>query len=379
MPGVSAPVRPIVIDMREVKPAATGVGRSVLQLIRATVDLSHQQSFVLLTHAPDSLHAFAQFPNVRVLQVPYAVQQHPAADFWLNVHLPRLLRRLNARLYHGPAFLIPQRRISTPTILTIHDLSMFEPRRYYPPQFRYYMRGIIRRGVSVGSRFVVVSQAVREELIRRFGAEPERVAVVHNAIEPHEQPEADATAIRRLMRLPETYLISVGTLEPRKNPLVLAEALRLMPKWNRPLLVWVGGSGYRSASLHKAMIKMLGPSNLRWIHSIGDGDLRALVRAATLAVYPSLSEGFGIPLLEAMTEGTPILCSDIPAHREVASGAAAYASPEDPRDMASRIEELLKDTPKREALADAGNERVRDFSWRQSALRLLEVYDACGG
>jgi len=380
MCGVNDSARPIVIDAREVRPTATGVGRSTLCLLKALVTLAPDQPFILLIDTPQSASLFPTLPNLRLLTVPYAPQQHPRADWWLNLRLPPLLRRLNAQLYHGPAFLIPQRRLAVPAVLTVHDLSMFEPRRYYPPAFRAYLQGVIRRGVRVARHVVAVSEAVRQEIVQRFGLPCERVSVVHNALvrEIADHPQARRDFLHQ-MRLPMQYVLAVGTLEPRKNPLVLAEALRLLPEWKRPLLVWAGRSGHHSGTLYRAMLKCLGSAGIRWVSGVGDGDLDHLMRGATALANPSLSEGFGMPLLEGMAARTPVVASDIAAHREVGAQAVLYAAAESPEDWAGRIESLLNDSVRRQVLVEAGQERLKQFGWPESARALLGAYRAATG
>lgn len=376
MRGVKNRSRPIVIDAREIRPGATGVGRATCNLLSETVRMAPDQRFVLLTTDANALPAFTSFPNVELVSTPYAPHQHPSADLWLNMQLPALLKKIDARLYHGPAFLVPLRQIHIPKLLTVHDMSMFEKRRYYSRRFQLYMQWIVRRGIRTSDHVITVSESVRTELLSRFKIAEDRVSVVPNALAPDwtQPPQIDAASLVQHLRLDQPYVLAVGTLEPRKNPLILADAVRQVPEWKRPLLVWAGRGGYRGNLLHDEMLKTLGPRNFRWISSIEDHDLRCLMAGAFAVACPSLSEGFGITALEAMALRVPVICSDIPAHREVAGDAALYANPLDPTDFSDRIDEALNHRDKREQMQQFATERVQCFHWQISAKILLDIY-----
>ena len=369
-------MRPIVIDAREVRPAATGVGRSVRNLITALATTAPDQPFVLLCQSRKMLVALCDLPNVRPLEVPYSPQQHPQGDWWLNFRLPGVLRELNACLYHGPAFIVPLRRMPVPVVMTIHDLTVFESPQWYPSSFRFYLQFMIERGINRVAHVLTVSEAMRSDIMRRFKIDPNRISTAHNALDPAfaRATAEDIEHLRSQLHLSNRYVVVVGTLEPRKNPLVLAEAIRLIPQEKRPQLVWIGGVGHASDSLYGAMVSRLGIDAVHWLTNVEDRDARTLLCGAQAAIAPSLSEGFDLSLLEALAAGVPLVASDIPVHREVAGDAALYARSDAAEEFSRQLIRVLEDQSARQALADAAGQRVAEFNWRKTAERVLEVY-----
>lgn len=376
------PETSIAIDMRCVRPGATGVGRSVAQLAAHMAAAAPQRRFCLLALRGADLGALAKLANVEMVRVPFDMTQHPGNEWWLNARLRPLLGALGADLYHGPAFHAPWRDPGVPVVVTVHDLTVFESRTYYSARFRYYMQWMIRLAVRRASRVVAVSEAVRQALLKRLGLAPARVAVVPHGAPPGLEPPAPAErvrAFREQLGLPERYILSIGALEPRKNAIGLARAVARIPQSERPLLVWAGAEGRRSRAIHESMLRLLGPDGLRWLSRIDDADLALLRCGAAALAGPSFSEGFGLPILEAMAGGLPVVCSDIPAHREVAGDSALFADPSDPQSWAERLIAIQTDAALRTRLAEAGRRRASQWRWEDSARRMLDIYDDLTG
>ncbi|MCX7012243.1 MAG: glycosyltransferase family 1 protein [Candidatus Sumerlaeota bacterium] len=380
MPTQSA----IAIDIRSIQPGNT-MSRWTADLARHVVEAAPERRFFLLalrgstslaTGGAD-LRGLDALPNVEIVEAPFDMTSHPANEWFLNARLGPMLRRLGAGLYHGPAFHAPWRRIGVPTVVTIHDLTAFEDRSYYPARFRLFMQWAIRLAARNASRVIAVSEAVRQDILRRLSLPPERVVAIPNGVPSgvERPPSEEIEGFRRRMDLPERYILGVGTLSARKNPTGLARALEKIPARERPLLVWAGADGHRSAPLREEMARRLGAAGLRRITGINDADLALLMSGAAALAYPSFSEGFGLPVLEAMALGVPVVCSDIAPHREVAGDAALFADPRDPDALASRLLDVLHDDSLRRRLIDAGPLRAERFRWTDSARRVVGVYE----
>ena len=361
---MSAPV--VVIDARELRPGATGVGRSLQGLLRAALPMARQFKFVLLTNHEQALHEFSKLDHVQILEVSNTPQQHPSGDLWLMFGLPRLLRQLGAKLYHGPSFILPPRNMSIPSIVTIHDLSLFDKHNYQSFGFCLYTRFMVQQALRHASHVITVSEVVRQQVISLFHYSADKISVVHNAI--------DDTYYRAASGKSETsYLLGIGTLEPRKNTVIIAKALQRIPHEIRPRLIWIGGSGYRSETIRREISSAIGAA-FEWKQNATDEEVRQYLAGATALVCPSYNEGFSIPLLEAMAQNVPVIASDIAVHHEVASEAALYAKVNDADAWGDCIQRLMQSTDLRQKLIQNGREQLQKFSWQKSAERLLQVY-----
>ena len=286
-----------------------------------------------------------------------------------------MLEERKVKVYYGPAFLIPFRSIGIPSVLGIHDLSTFEGKKYQSRRFQFYLRWTIRLGMRQASRIIVPSEHVRRGIVNRFGFPSERIAAIpHGAPPPPAKSSEDKRReVRAKLGIPEKYVLAVGTLEPRKNPIGLAKALSQIAEADRPALVWVGADGYKSEELEIEMREILG--DVVRLAGVTDAQLPYILGGASVLAYLSFSEGFGLPILESMAAGIPVVCSDIPPHREVADDAALYADPFDSAVIAECLKRLLDDQAMRERMIEAGTARTEEFIWGNAAALALDVLD----
>jgi alpha-1,3-rhamnosyl/mannosyltransferase len=262
-------------------------------------------------------------------------------------------------------------------VATVHDLGF----RRVPWTLREKTRRQLAESIDEimlrAARLITVSAAVRDELAAYGYASPDRVRVVHHGAGqledlPVETPPAG---------LPERYGLHVGTLEPRKNIGRLLEAWRLLGELmeDRPVLVLCGGYGWQTGTIRR---QVEAATAAGWVWHPGyvtSGQLAALYRQAEVVVFPSLYEGFGLPAIEALAAGTPLVCSDIPALREVAGEAALYAPADSPQLLAEKLHRVLTDGGERRRLSSAGRARRKEFSWPESARRTLQVWREAAG
>jgi len=267
--------------------------------------------------------------------------------WWYPFALPRRAR--DADVLHCPTFRGPWRG-ATPLVVTVLDLSVLRHPEYFNRWTRSYSRVAVPRVVRAARRLIAISEFTKRELVELLRVDPDRVAVIGvppRAFLAH-GPRADGE-----------YVLAVGTLEPRKNLERAAEAAR---RAGIELRV-VGARGWGDVSTN----------GVRWLGEVPDERLAALLRGARALVYPSLYEGFGLPILEAMTVGTPVVTSAGGATEEVAGGAAVLVDPRDAASIAAGIEEADR---RREQLRPLGFERAAAFSWDDVAERTVAVYEA---
>ena len=331
----------------------------------------------------DSVAAFtAWHPRAEIdAATPGAVRlplPRPALyEAWNTLGIPRLdwlSRRLgDVDIVHAPSVAVPPRR-SVPVIVTVHDVAPAIFPESFPPHGRWFHG----RGLAAAARradlVITVSEAARAEILAHSTIAPDRLRVVPNGVD-HIAPsaaEVRATLARhRLTGVP--YVLWVGTLEPRKNVATLATAFAQVDAIGCQLAL-AGPSGWLSDDLVPPVVRARLGERLRLLGHLHEAELRALYAGATLFALPSRHEGFGLPVLEAMVQGTPVICSDIPPLCELAGGAARLVAATDVDDWAAALQDLLGDDEARSALGAAGRARAALFSWEGTVRATREVY-----
>jgi glycosyltransferase involved in cell wall biosynthesis len=270
---------------------------------------------------------------------------------WYPLALPREARKRNLSVLHCPTFRAPF-STSVPLVVTVLDLAVLRHPGMFNQWSRRYSRLAVPRVVQAAAAVITISEFTRCEVVRLLGAAPEKVYSIPIAV------EAPFTADGQ--QADGDYVLAVGTLEPRKNLALVQQAARALAV---PLRV-VGAEGWGG-------VKIEG-----WLGRVSDDELAALYRGARCLVYPSLYEGFGLPVLEAMACGTPVVTSRGGGTEEVAGGAAVLVDPLDPAAIAAGVEDAVA---RRDELRAKGLERARAFSWDRVARDTWAVYERVGG
>lgn len=367
----------IYIDVSAAVHARAGLGRYAESLACALAALQPKRCALFYNaglHKPCLPPVLNDLPSRRV----YAGYKPWRMAVWLGhllgIHFDALLP--DAELFHATEHLLPPLR-QIPTVLTVHDLIF----RLFPEHHKrlnfWYLNATMPLYCRRAHAIIAVSEATKRDLTRLYGVPAEKITVIHEAAAPHFRP-ASAEQIARVRErygLPEHYILRVGTIEPRKNLERLLDALELLQRSDPTIrLVVVGSKGW----LYQRFFKKLYRSELRYAviltGHIRDEDLPAIYSGATLLVEPSLYEGFGLPVLEAMACGTPVVCSNTSSLPEVGGDAAYYFDPQDSAAMAEAIGEVWRDSDLRESIRQNGLARAAQFSWEHAAKQTLAVY-----
>ena len=296
--------------------------------------------------------------------------------------VPAALRRLGVDVFHGMDHVgIPLVGRSCRYVVTVHDVIPLILPETFTPRHRLVVRLALARVRRRADLVVVPSHAVKRDVVRRVGLPEDRVVVTHEGCEPRFRPVRSDAARRDVAArygLPPRYVLAVGTLEPRKNLTTLLEAfarLRRDGEVDADLrLVLAGARGWLDEPIF-ATVRSLGLEDaVRFTGFVDDADLPAVYSGAALFVFPSLREGFGLPLLEAMACGVPVVTSNISSMPEVAGDAAMLVDPRDADGLAAAIARVLRDEALRDRLREAGIARSRQFSWEATARRTLDAY-----
>jgi glycosyltransferase involved in cell wall biosynthesis len=279
---------------------------------------------------------------------------------------------------HGPNYLLPSHRGRAARVVTVHDLSVISHPEWHP-RTRVWLYGLpLRRTIQGVHHVITDAEAVRAELIERFGVAPHRVTAVPLAPAAVFQPrpaESLRGTLDRYGLSPGEYVLFAGALEPRKNVDRLLKAMDLLRQRRRgvPPLVLVGPPGWRNDSVIARATSL--PRDVRLLGAIARDEVAALMAGALVFVFPSLEEGFGLPVLEAMACGTLVVTTRAAVLAEVAGDAAVLVTATDVDDIAAGLERAIFDSQTRTELSRRGLARAAAFSWERTAARTLEVYE----
>ena len=281
-------------------------------------------------------------------------------------------------VFHGLNYFLPARRGRAALVVTVHDLSALRHPQWHPPTRSLMHQTGVPRTLQAADHVITDSEAIRAEAIAHLGALPERVTVIHLAASPAFRPHTPAELkpiLDRWSLAPGGYLLFAGTIEPRKNIERLLEAVAALRGRRRhlPPLILVGPRGWRNRAIH-APIAAAAP-HARYLGYVPPEELAALMAGTVAFVFPSLYEGFGLPVLEAMASGAPVVTSRGGALEEAAGGAALVVDPLDPETIAAGIEGVLDDATVRGELISRGLARAAQFSWDRTARETLQVYE----
>ncbi len=282
----------------------------------------------------------------------------------------------DATLFHATEhLLLPVRGV--PTVLTVHDLIFRHLPEHHKPLNRWYLNATLPLYCRRADHIIVVSEATRRDLMAAYNLPAEKITVIHEAADPRfKLPAPGAVArVRMSYGLPEEYLLYVGTIEPRKNlPRLLHAWEPLYMAGEAPPLVIVGRRGWLADDFYAALERSPCREAVQFTGYVRDEDLPALYAGATAFVFPSLYEGFGLPLLEAMACGTPVACSNGSSLPEVVGDAALTFDPTEVAEITQALRRLLHEPELRESLRERGLQRAAQFSWERAARETLAVY-----
>ncbi|MEW6686515.1 MAG: glycosyltransferase family 1 protein [Candidatus Edwardsbacteria bacterium] len=341
----------------------TGVGVYILQLARHLAKIDRENEYFLYTRGKKKI-SFQEVVNVR----------------FYNLRSPRVFFQ-SVNIFHGLAFKLRFWPRAGRRVVTVHDMSPFSPDRdFNPPDFAR-MQKTIRKATARADSIIVSSESVRQEIIHFLSVEPEIVRVVHHGLDEHFHPVEDETKIKQLkdkLHLPNEFILFVGTLEARKNLVRLIEAFSKFTAENRnsPPLLLVGRKGRNWEEIFERVSSLNLNSKVHYSGYFQREDLPLLYSACLFFVYPSLCEGFGIPVLEAMGCGAAVLTSSISALPEVVGDAAYLVNPYKVEEIREGIEKLFFDQDLRKKLKEKGLSRAKNFTWEKSAQRTLEIYQS---
>lgn len=399
----------IGIDYTSAATQGAGIGRYTRELMRALLAQPSANHYSLFYAKPTPID---QSP---VTNYQSTIRRLPFHDKWLmrlwqRLQIPLPVETFVGRvdLFHSPDFTLPPTLPGVPTLLTVHDLSFVRDPDSAWPSLRAFLNQAVPRSVRRATHVLADSLATKNDLIELFDTPAEKITVLYSGVEARFAPVRDQAEIERVCakyQLPRPFILSVGTLQPRKNYGRLIQAFAEFIKHSErsdeaaqlkhaveysdshpstPLraaqdawhLVITGGKGWLYESIFE-QVKSLGlEQRVHFPGFVDDADLPALYSAANVFAYVSLYEGFGLPLLEAMACGTPVIASNVSSLPEVVGEVGLQVDPRDVAAITRALRAMIDQSELRATTIAAGLERARLFTWEKAASQLLAIYDS---
>ena len=369
----------IGIDARSMIKSRSGIGQSTYYLTKHLLDIDAENDYHLFYHkeidadwiAPDSV----QLHRVRTGNITLGLDPR---ERWEQIMLPLSLLRHRVDVYHaiqqvGPLW------APAPVIVTVFDVAFLVFPETKTPEDASYWSTWVRRSVRRAERVIATSEATKRDLVNLCGTPPERIVTIPLGVDPRFRPAEDAEQARQICSrygAISPFVLYVGNIEPRKNLVRLVAAYhRLKGRYkDLPKLVICGEKGWLYDDVFRTVEELNLQEDVLFIGYVSHYELMCLYTEAQALLYPSLYEGFGLPILEAMACGTPVVTSNVSSMPEVAGDAAILVDPYSEAEIADAIEAVLTDATLHARLINRGFAQAKRFTWTDVARRTLDVY-----
>jgi glycosyltransferase involved in cell wall biosynthesis len=367
----------VAIDTRKLHDF--GIGTYIRNLLRHLARLDRQSEYIAFCRPEDAEDIRALGPNFR--PVPNRAPHYSWREQW---SLPLAAWREKPDVFHAPHYVLPP---FTPgrSVVTIHDCIHLMFPEYLPYRFaKVYARQMMRSATHRADRILTVSESSKRDILRFFSIDPDKIAVIYNAIdERFWTPPADTAMarVRERYQLEDPFVLYVGNVKPHKNVERLVEAFArvVQQRSDKLKLLIIGDEISKFQTLRRAVHRHQLHGQVRFLGFVGEDTLSVLYRLAGVFVFPSLYEGFGLPPLEAMACGAPVITSNVSSLPEVVGDAALLVDPYNPDEIAEAIVRVLSDPSLAADLRARGLARAREFSWERSVERTLAIYREVAG
>jgi glycosyltransferase involved in cell wall biosynthesis len=353
-----------------------GIGTYVRNLLKGLLRLETDTEYVLLCRKTDL--PYVESLGARCSAVPVAAGNYSIQEL---VDIPRALGKAKADVFHAPHYVVSP-FVRHPYVVTIHDCIHLRFPEYLPNRLApAYARVMMRQAGRRAARVLTVSEASRQDILHYLHLPPERVEVIHNALDEALAVSPDPATVARVAeryQLHAPFILYTGNIKPHKNVDRLIEAFAILRRRgvSDVQLLIIGDNVSKSPELRRLVHRFQLHQHVRFLGFVSDEMLAALYRLTRVFVFPSLYEGFGLPPLEAMAGGAPVITSNVSSLPEVVGDAAVLVDPLDAGALADAIARVLSDDALRAELIARGRERVARFSWDAAAIRTHAAYES---
>ncbi|MBU0731371.1 glycosyltransferase family 4 protein [Patescibacteria group bacterium] len=355
-----------------------GVGHYTYYLVKNLIAIDKSNEYVLFFdhRAPDTKEF--EKKNVKIIKFPFSQYKKYMPYGYSHLIISAVINREKIDLFHGPANTVSM-NVKAPCVITIHDLAIYNHPSWFPSKQGFSTKYVVPKSVEKADKIIAVSESTKNNIIKLFKTDTEKIDVIYEGFEKVPRQARDKIEkIKKKFDTGDNFVFYVGTIEPRKNLDNLVKAFdRLMmtkyKKYQDFKLIIAGGKGWKFDDFFSA-VKKSKCGRVRYIDYVTHDEKIALMSSATAFVFPSLWEGFGLPVLEAMNLDTPVITSDVSSLPEVAGDAALLVNPKSVKSMEKGLDQVLGSLTKRETMIKKGGEQAKKFSWNKAARETLKTY-----
>lgn len=360
-----------------------GVGHYTKELVDHLIPLLKKEDKLVLFfdhRMPESVVAhYAKQKHVRVKRFPWSKYKKYLPFGYAHVVVAQSVAAEKLDIFHAPAYVIPY-QYRGKSVVTIHDLAIYAHPEWFPSKQRFSTDVLVPSSVKKSSRVIAVSHATAKSVLKQFAIPADRVAVVYEGVNTLPKVfAATAQRVREEKSIGKKYLLSLGTIEPRKNidQLIKAfdQAMKQLGGAGEDIqLVLAGGKGWKHEKIFRTIANAEHSTQIRYVGYVSEEEKVALLKGALAFVFPSLWEGFGLPVLEAESLGVPVITSEVSSLPEVGGKAALYCDPKSISSMSKAMTTIVRSPAKRKTMIEAGKKHVKQFSWERCARETYQVY-----
>lgn len=357
-----------------------GVGHYTYFLVENLLKLDAKNQYVLFFDPKIGDAGHFKQKNVTIKFFPFVDYKKYLPGAYSHLLIAAYVDRENIDIFHSPASTIPL-AYSKKAVVTIHDLAIYHNPDWFPKGQKFSTRVAVPQTIKKAKKIIAVSEYTKKDLIKYFKVSEDKVAVIYNGVEPKKdiddvKPE-DRKIVKDKYEIKQDFILFVGTVQPRKNieGLIGAfDSLRSTKIFENYQLVIAGGKGWKYESVYSLVRELALTKKVIFTDYVTKKDKWSLLNAASLFVFPSFYEGFGLSILEAMQQGTPVITSKVTSMPEVLGDAGILADPHDINDVAKAIKKVLNNDALRDELIRKGYRQAKNFSWKKCAKETLQVY-----
>ncbi len=361
-----------------------GAGRYIINLLKGLFEIDKKNTYILTgryitdEHLPAIYNLKSNYPDSKIKFKLCGTTQRKL-NLWNRLRLPIELSGFNADLLHCPDFLVPP-TLNKNIILTIHDLSFIRFPQFNFPWFIKKYTSEVKRNAKRAKKIIADSQSTKDDIVNFFNISPDKVNVVHLAADTFFRKlpgKEKRKGVLKKYNIDKKYILSVGTIEPRKNFTALIKAFNAAKKRSADFnykLVIAGRTGWKSEATYRERETSPYRDDILFTGKVSDEDLLQIYNQAELFVFPSVFEGFGLPVLEAMSCGLPVISSDCSSLKEVIGDAGILAPPDDIEQIQEHILNIAENKNLKESLGEKSLIQARKFTWVKTAKKTLDVY-----
>lgn len=366
----------IALDATSIPPKPVGVGNYLINLVHCLDDMEFEEEIVVIVHR-SSAPLFGAISNAKIEILSVGDKSPFRRLIWEQTHLPPLLKKHRIDVLHSPHYTIPLAAFCR-RVVTFHDMTFFLFPQYHRALKRVYFQRMAKLSSRLADTVIAISENTRQDILRLMKTPPQKVVTVPLGVNDEFHPIKDPKLldqVRQAYHLAGEFFLYVGTLEPRKNVSLLLRAFRqYQQQGGRASLILVGQQGWMVEQLVRRLRFTSPDDQIRWLGYVPQADMPALYNLALALVYPSHYEGFGLPPLEAMACGVPVITTAVGALIENVGDAGLLIPPNDEDALAQAMLMVNRDQALRQRLQDQGLARAALYSWRQTAQKTLSVY-----